>query len=981
MPPGSCIAGVIFVARCFGFSYLAGDDIVTTLLTKGASGPDVAQLRKKLASALGDQAAAFAGLASGNAFDDVTDAAVRRWQSGVGLVADGVIGPYCQSVLGMITLSPMSVPLTLEAVKRLFPATKASNIARYLAYVSAALSASGLVDRPMICAALGTIRAETEGFVPISEFPSHFNTTPGMPAFSAYDGRQSLGNTQPGDGARYRGRGFVQLTGRANYHAYSAKIGLDIETSPDLANAPEVAAVLLATFLEDVAGPMRAALASKQFAAARKLVNGGTHGLDKFRSVFTLADAVWPTAAGAGTDARAGSTARRRRSGATTLPIRTLNATKDPIDLRDRLYMPPPSTLPDCSPSDKDIQALLPVYTHAGLILDQGQEGACTGFGLACVINYLRWRKAGETTTLDSVSPRMLYNFARRYDEYAGENYDGSSCRGALKGWFYNGACLEKDWPYKAGDTHPPKFGYADRATANTLGVYYRIDVATITDLQAAIREVGAIYVSANTHDGWQNVPRVRAKVTGHDTLPVIAFDGHPSKTDGHAFALVGFNARGFVVQNSWGASWGCGGFGVLTYVDWLANGMDAWVAAMGVRGLVFGQRAAGVTGSGTRAADRAGAWNEADAYEHSVVLGNDGRVSRYLTQDELSRGLTYQACTLPDQWFRQQKAGPRKLVIYAHGGLNSEEDAIKRASVMGRYFIGNGCYPLFMVWKTGLLESLGDIISDKFRSTTSRVGGIGDVLSHAADVAFEKAVGRPFARPIWSEMKENAEGASLPTRGGDLLVTALQSLEKIWGDDLEIHLIGHSAGAIFLGWLVDLLAARGLDAKVRSIHLYAPACTVQFADRHFAPHETLMKNMFLDILSDENELDDNVASVYHKSLLYLVSDALELDVRTPILGLAKVMDVGYTRWDGSSSSGESLGNWRQVAKQSGLDKQTGPDQHTDVLTAKKITTGPGTTIRASHGGFDNDIDVVGRTLQRIVGGKLALPVDDLRGF
>ena len=60
----------------------------------------------------------------------------------------------------------------------------------------------------LILAALGTIRAETEGFVPISEYPQ-FNTLPGLPAFSAYDagtdkGAKNLGNIKPVDGARFR---------------------------------------------------------------------------------------------------------------------------------------------------------------------------------------------------------------------------------------------------------------------------------------------------------------------------------------------------------------------------------------------------------------------------------------------------------------------------------------------------------------------------------------------------------------------------------------------------------------------------------------------------------------------------------------------------------------------------------------------------------------------------------------------------------
>jgi len=304
------------------------------------------------------------------------------------------------------------------------------------------------------------------------------------------------------------------------------------------------------------------------------------------------------------------------------------------------------------------------------------------------------------------------------------------------------------------------------------------------------------------------------------------------------------------------------------------------------------------------------------------------------------------------------------------------EADAIGRARALGRYFLGNGCYPLFMVWKTGLLESIGDIFADKFRTEPSRAGGIRETLTDASDFAIEKTIGRPLARPIWSEMKENAEFASAATRGGDLLVTALQNLAATWHDKLEIHLVGHSAGAIFLGYLVDLLAARGLDGSTKSIHLYAPACTVQFANRHFAPHEELMKRTYLDILSDRNEKDDNVAAIYRKSLLYMVSNALEGDLRTPILGLANVLDAGYKGWDGSSSTGEALINWRQMVAACGLTQRTGIVDNPKVVTCR-----PDTTIDAAHGAFDNDVDVVTRTLERITQSKLTRAVDDLRGF
>lgn len=940
---------------------------MTLLLRAGSKGQQVADMRSRLAQALGPAAASFRGLATGSEFDAVTDAAVRAWQAGKALVADGVIGPYCQQLLGMIKAGNMAVDLTVDNVQHLFPATRGSNIRRNLPYVAAALDATGLRDSPMILAALGTIRAESEGFVPISEFPSRFNTLPGQPPFSKYEGMKSLGNNQPGDGARFRGRGFVQLSGRANYTTFGKLLGIDLAGNPELANAPEVAAVLLATFLDSKATAMRRALAQGNFASARKLVNGGTFGLDKFESVFTLARSLPPPAL----VARAGAGATRGRKRAVARP---LNASKDPVDIQDRLYTPPPTSLSALYPDDATIAEFLPKYTAAGMILDQGSEGACTGFGLACVINYLRWRIHKEPKAFTSVSPRMLYNFARRYDEYAGENYEGSSCRGALKGWFHHGVCLVTEWPYLADKVTTPNLDYVERAADSTLGVYYRIDIKSITDLQAAIAQVGAIYVSANTHRGWQVVPTLRKAVTQHADLPVIAYDGNPSTTDGHAFALVGFNSKGFVVQNSWGTEWGGGGFAVLSYGDWLANAMDAWVAAMGVPGVMQGQ-VVGASKSSASAQrvglDKSQWWDQATALEHSVVFKDDGRVDSYVTQDHLSINLQYQAAVLPDQWFRTSKQRKQRLVIYAHGGLNSQDAAITRAQAMGRYFIGNGCYPLFMVWKTGLWETLGAAVG-RLLSPTAGPAAAGS-WTDTTDLVIERGPGRLAGKPIWSDMKNQALNCSLPTRGMDQLVGAIASLATTW-PKLEVHVIGHSAGSIFLGYLLDLMAQRRLDDHVASAHLYAPACTVAFANQYYATHDALMHNLYIDLLTDRNELDDNVGP-YRKSLLYLVSNALETDIHTPILGLANVMDPAYTQWDGTSVTDAALRAWRRAADDTGLAGRTRP------VIAPTVPTARGKVIPSSHGSFDNNTTVVGRSITRIIGGDLAMPVDDLEGF
>jgi hypothetical protein len=95
---------------------------------------------------------------------------------------------------------------------------------------------------------------------------------------------------------------------------------------------------------------------------------------------------------------------------------RNLDAHPDRVDIRDWFYRPRLAPLPD-------------KLIHCDLvpeILDQGQEGACTGFALAGVINFLLHER-----TLDRrVSPRMIYEMARRYDEWPGESYEGSSPEG-----------------------------------------------------------------------------------------------------------------------------------------------------------------------------------------------------------------------------------------------------------------------------------------------------------------------------------------------------------------------------------------------------------------------------------------------------------------------------------------------------------------------------------------------------------------------
>ena len=583
---------------------------------------------------------------------------------------------------------------------------------------------------------------------------------------------------------------------------------------------------------------------------------------------------------------------------------RTLDARPDRLDLRDREYTPNVVSLPQQWPDDATIRRLLPRYCKSGLVLDQGSEGACTGFGLACVVNYLHWRvalEAGDKRKQLPVSPRMLYHLARFYDEWPGEDYDGSSCRGALKAWHKHGVCTESMWPYRDAAGHvrfiKPHDQWAEDAMKRRLGVYYRIKRESVVDMQAAILEIGAIYVSADVHDGWEIAVRNK-QITGHASLPAVGSIRKADSLGGHAFALVGFNRVGFVVQNSWGLPWGNCGFGVMPYDEWVKHGTDAWIAALGVpaeetrasnvparpKGKTVIARAGSITfvasGDGAppppKVHKEVARWSAEEAYRHTIVMGNDGEViNRILTHENGASCVRDLSCDAPLR-FWQGGAKPRRIVVYAHGGLNSEDASVQRIQTLAPYFKANGVYPVFLTWRTGPTETLSGILEDELKKVPRPEGDVGDLFERVKETAAEvldrtvEVLARPAAKPIWSQMKQNAASAAEPSRGCTLLADSL-ALLKQQVPQLEIHLVGHSAGSIMLGHLLDLLPERKLD--VASCHLYAPACTVRFALDHYVPaieNQALpRKRLHIHLLSDAVEICDTVGP-YRKSLLYL---------------------------------------------------------------------------------------------------------------
>jgi pimeloyl-ACP methyl ester carboxylesterase len=552
-------------------------------------------------------------------------------------------------------------------------------------------------------------------------------------------------------------------------------------------------------------------------------------------------------------------------------------------------------------------------------IRDQGREGACTGFGLAAAID-IQVRQEGSTA---SVSARMLYEMARRYDEWKGEAYEGSSCRGAIKGWYNMGVCSESLYPYDPSSPGVFTVEAAKDARRNTVGAYYRLG-ERISDYHAALTEVGVIYCSAIVHDGWREPDAKTGKI-----------EWHKKPAGGHAFAIVGYNSEGFWIQNSWGKSWGKGGTAVWTYEDWLTNIQDAWVFRMGlptpqiwhlpVKG---GSEAASVQGS--RKPTRA----EIAGHFLHIDDGHFHEGGRYWSNlNDVKQ--TAQLVAESDKYDH--------LLFYAHGGLNSPEASACRIAAMRDTFKANRIYPYHLMYDTGLLEELKDVIQGGRTKAEGRAGGLLDWI----DWLIEQATRVP-GRALWREMKAGARAPFDEENAGSESLAAFVSSIGASNKPKKLHLIGHSTGMILLSHLLQRLALLAPGMRIESVSLLAPAGTLDLFGSHIQP---LIKQKAPDFhireatiynLNSKLEKDDNVAKAYNKSLLYLVSKAFEDETPARILGMQKYSKI--------------------------IERRKLPNLTIHYSEGK--TPGARITESESHGGFDNDPLTMNHILRRILGKK-----------
>ena len=798
-----------------------------------------------------------------------------------------------------------------------------------------------------------------------------------------------LGNTVKGDGFRFKGRGPIQITGRSNYQKYGTLLGIDLISEPERAATPEVAFAIAGLFWQR--NGLNALADAGSFRAITQRINGGQNGAADRERFFKLAKTVlasaFPTITPAAATKRKGGSAvparmdparmdpartdpatvqvppsaGRSRSGiAGTLdrghesivaaqidresrasknpvtkpePERTFDARRDTTDFRDRMYTPALVEVPTHIPLGEYLDYNVP-------ILDQGSEGACTGFGLATVANYLLLRRRVIPDNVP-VSARMIYQMARRYDEWPGEHYSGSSARGAMKGWHKHGVASDKAWPYRAkkGDSSGLTNARTSDARHRPLGAYFRVNHTDLVAMHSAIAEAGALFATCTVHSGWDEV--------GSDGVIVQS----STATGGHAFAIVAYDDQGFWLQNSWGQGWGRAGFGRISYDDWLENATDVWVARLGAP--VTLRKSESTASAHATSAAQSAAYSYADLRPHIISVGNNGQLQAGgdfgSTPAELAHIFEQDIPRVAKGW-----AKPRVL-LYAHGGLVSEQAAVQRVAEYRPTLLQGEVYPLAFIWHSDYWTTITNILQDcvRRRRPEGVLDAAKDFMLNRLDDALEPAARLFTGKAAWEEMKQNALSASVAGGAAVLVADHLKALSrKLPG--MEIHMVGHSAGSIFHAPLIKLLADRNLT--VQTCTLWAPACTVELFNKYYVPamSSKALRKFALFALRDSTEQDDNCAGIYNKSLLYLVSNAFEKKERIP--GFRKGFPLlGMENWIN--------GDVRKTLDKFGAEVVFAPnDQPLGSLTASEAK---------HHGDFDDDEKTVTATFRRITG---ALP-------
>jgi putative chitinase len=213
------------------------------ILKVGSNGDLVKKLQTKL------------GLAADGSFGPGTEKAVKEWQTKNGLAADGIVGPATLSKMGIIeAAAPAAAPVTIPPSDFKLDKLKGHVPDAVLAQIPDTAAKFGITNTLRLAHFLAQCGHESGGFKAVSEnlnysadglkkifgkyFPGNLNESyarqPEKIAARVYASRMGNGDETSKEGFKFRGRGYIQLTGKANYTSFDKFVNDDIMANPDL---------------------------------------------------------------------------------------------------------------------------------------------------------------------------------------------------------------------------------------------------------------------------------------------------------------------------------------------------------------------------------------------------------------------------------------------------------------------------------------------------------------------------------------------------------------------------------------------------------------------------------------------------------------------------------------------------------------------------------------------------------------------------
>jgi len=676
-----------------------------------------------------------------------------------------------------------------------------------------------------------------------------------------------------------------------------------------------------------------------------------------------------------------------------------LNTRPDAIDQRDYRYKPSLVNIPT--------RFFNPFCLHRKFrVKEQGSEGTCVGQALSSVVELQNLSRFLDGADVPSrISARFLYKNAQLYDHHPDDALQGSSLRGAIKGFYHNGACAEKLARYQvADDKFSIKNAMRIDARRVALGTYFRLE-HVLNHYHSALIETGSILCSAIIHDGWSHdsveLSRGKAQFTGRIKYPTIRKQKRTKAelSGGHAFVIVGFDEKGFLVLNSWGNQWGqfpvedlkktdldnplgetkLRGVAHWSYEDWADNVLDAWIlrltAPTGHGTDFLGGRPRGGQASDSASSKTA---RKQDVQGHYMHV-RDGQLVLEPPYENDFNYFTDIATEIRDL---KENKHYRHLVFFAHGGLSTLSSASARAASMIPTFRKNGIYPIFFYWRTGFGQMLGSVIEGILPEVEQRAQD----FTEAKDAAIER-LAKPIGRAIWNDIRRNAEacfskgfreycesnksedekckhglGCETAWDATEELIDICTSEREKYTNrkPLKIHFISHSAGVFLLGELFRRMKEEKLLTKemLGTVNIMVPCCSTAYFKQNIVYLGEYLDDNNLTVFNldtpSEQSLDPAMTP-YSKSFASLVSNSF------------------YDRKPERLAAIDE--HWQSDIKKEleirGLESKVDYILSGDTRRGGKVKCSA-----AYHGQFDNDVNTMNYILQKIVTKRFSIERD-----